>query len=242
MFRLSSGKSFFLTVLFLLGASSCGWRSAPETEAPTPVPFIAPEIASDIPFSTREPDVFQTEIIVSNFIDGQKTENKTFVARIGERRLSVFNAGGANEIASLAIDGKVLRINRERKIYTEETGGAAIENAGETENFIAAQWLNLKTPAQFENLGAQNDLTQFRVRADDNQNSETLVFVDENLKLPVRQEFFTLSGEQKTLTYSVELKNFKPEADETLFEIPKEYKKVSAKEFYQIRWREKFKK
>ena len=69
---------------------------------------------------------------------------------------------------------------------------------------------------------------------DDAQNSEIIVSVDENIGLPVKQEFYSTGGEQKILTYSVELKNFSLQTDANFFEIPKDYRKVSAKEFREI--------
>lgn len=240
MFRLASGKSFLLAAFLLVGVNGCGWRSEPDTNAPAPALVVAPEIISEIPFSTLEPEVFQTEIIVSHFAQGEKKENKFFVARSGARRLFVFDAGGENEIVSLAARGNLIKINRRKRIYVEEASGAEA-GAGEAPAYIAAELLNRKTPARFENLGARDNLTEFRVRSgDDSSSAETLVFVDENLKLPVRQEFFSSAGGQKVLTVSVELKNFKTQVDETLFQAPKDYKKVSAKEFHQILWREKF--
>jgi outer membrane lipoprotein-sorting protein len=85
-------------------------------------------------------------------------------------------------------------------------------------------------------LGTENNLTKYRVRMGDaeNPNSEILIYVDEQIKLPVRQEFYSTSGEQKTLTFAVELKNFKTEADEKLFEVPKDFRKITPKEFQEV--------
>ena len=66
-----------------------------------------------------------------------------------------------------------------------------------------------------------------------------LIYFDENVKIPTKQEFYSVSGEQKTLTFSVAVKNFKTPADEKLFDPPKDFRKVSAKEFQEISRREK---
>jgi len=64
--------------------------------------------------------------------------------------------------------------------------------------------------------------------------SEMLISVDEQIGLPVKQEFYAVSGEQKVLTYAVELKNLKLKTDENLFTVPADFKKVSAEEFRRI--------
>ena len=79
----------------------------------------------------------------------------------------------------------------------------------------------------------ENDLKKFRVifgEADTAQ-SETIIFVDEKIGLPVRQEFYSLADGQRTLTMTVELKNLKLEADGALFTIPPDHKRVSSEEF-----------
>jgi hypothetical protein len=85
----------------------------------------------------------------------------------------------------------------------------------------------------FENLGAENGLTKYRVRLKDmpKDASETLIYIDENLKIPVKQEFYTINGEQKILVFSMELRNLKLQTDDKLFELPKDYRKVSSNEF-----------
>ena len=63
------------------------------------------------------------------------------------------------------------------------------------------------------------------------ENSESLIFVDENFKIPIRQEFYSIEGEAKTLVYSMELQNLKLIAEEELFAVPKDFRKVSPEEF-----------
>jgi hypothetical protein len=234
MFKSSAGKIFFASLLFF--ASSCSfWRSG-ETAAPSATPFVPGEMKSEIPFSTKEPEIYQAEIISQTFYNGETLERKVFTARNGEKRLTVFDAGKKNEIARLETGaGAALSLYREKKIYAESANNPAVSGDAASD-FLTTEWLNQKTTAAFENLGAENDLTKYRVKLGDaeNQNSEILIYVDEQIKLPVRQEFYSASGEQKTLTFTVELKNFKTEADEKLFELPKDFRKVTPKEFQEI--------
>jgi hypothetical protein len=240
MFKSSAGKIFF--GFLLLFNSACSLWQNNQNATPNPTPFVPTEIKSEIPFSTREPDVYQAEIINRTFVGGnENTNRKIFVARKGESRLTIFNQGEKRETAILnSSAGAAFSLYHSRKIYTENLANSDSLIQGGND-FLTTEWLNQKTSAAFENLGAENGLSKFRVKLGDAEttNSEILIFVDENIKLPVRQEFYSVTGEQRTLVSSVELKNFKSEADEKLFEMPKDYRKVSAKEFQEIIWQER---
>ena len=232
---------FYLALCFSIGFSACGFWSkrAENSNAANPTPFTAQEIPSEIPFSNREPEVFQCEIIVSSFINGEKQERKTFVARSGGgRRLTIFAAGEKAEIAFLQTgETGAFSISQEKKVYTENAAGrASPESSGENFNdFLTVAWLNAKASAVFENLGAENGLSKFLVRLNDSDASEILIYVDENLKIPVRQEFFSRAGDDKILLCTVELKNFQLQTDDKLFELPsKDFRKVSREEFDKI--------
>ena len=237
---------FHLAVFFSICFSACGfWSGAGENSnaADDSKPFTAREIPSEIPFSTREPENFQSEIVVSHFAGGEKFERKTFIARSGAKRLAIFAAGERAEISLLQIDeAQTFSICQEKKVYTEIIANPASTAAsGEAFNdFLTVGWLNAKSFAAFENLGAENGTSKFLARLNNSETSEILIYVDENLKIPVKQEFYSRAGEQKTLLYTVELKNFQLQADENLFAPPpKDFRKVSKEEFDKIIWQAK---
>jgi hypothetical protein len=223
-FQMLLFKSFkYFLVFALLFCSSCRfWQNTANSNVSTNKTNIA-EIESEIPFTTKEPETFQAEII-TKFED--ETE-KTFIARSKGRFLS-----RKGEIAMLQIEAnKSFLINFEKKIYVESIEKSAVvkENAGETLNdYLTTEWLNQKTEVKFENLGEENGLNKYKAIF---ENSESLIFVDQNFKLPIRQEFYSIEGEAKTLVYSNELQNFKLIAEEQLFEVPKDFRKVSLEEF-----------
>ncbi len=224
----------------MLFAASCGyWQRNPD---PTPAPFIADEVKNGIPFASKEPEVYQAEIVLTNYAGGEKSERVLFTARRGDK----LRFDCENKISSLQ-SGEDIRflIYNGKKIYAEsQTNSAAsgdVVNAAK--DFLTVEWLNEKHGAKFENLGAENGLTKYLVSLADapNKNSETFIFVDENLKIPVRQEFYTISGGQKVLVFSMEIRNLRLEADDKLFELPKDYRKVSSNEFQKIIRQEKIK-
>lgn len=225
---LSSKRIKITLALIASFAAACGvWQSKTEV---VPPPFAAEELKSDVPFSTREPDDYQAEIVVSS----SGIEATTFIAKRGANRLTIFDYRKNSEFAVVKFgDGKTIFLNRARKIYAEDE--ATNESGAESPtDFLTADLLNQTRSAKFERLGAENNLMKYLVLLDDAANSEIVVAVDERIGLPVKQEFYAVAGERKNLTMTIELKNFSAPADAKLFEVPKDYRKVAAKEFQAV--------
>ena len=228
-------KSIKISVVFAaLFCQTCSlWQSSESRNANAfSAPFAAQELKNKIPFSSKEPDVYQTEIVLTSFSDGEKSERRSFTARNGTKLRSDFE----NKISFLqSSENEKFLIHNGKKIYVYSQMNSGVENESDNQikDFLTTEWLNEKRGAAFENLGAENGLTKYRVRLEDlpDINSEILIFFDENLKIPVRQEFYTVNGEQKILVFSMKLQNLKLEADDKLFEFPKDYRKVSLNEF-----------
>lgn len=195
------------------------------------------EASEELPFSSKEPEIYQAEIVTQVYTSDEKSERKTLTARSGNRRLTIFNSGEKTETSSLVLGEVSFSIFNDRKIYVENKSINSL--TGGDEDFLTTMHLNEKTSSGFENLGSENNLTKFRARLGDSENSEILIYVDENLKIPVKQEFYKIEGDRKTLTFSVEIKNLKLSADEKLFDLPKDYRRVSPDEFQKILRREK---
>ena len=219
----------FILLLALTIFSACAFRQA-ESETNSP-PISIGETKSEVPFATKEPDNFQAEFVVS--ISG--AEDKTFVARNNLNRRYDYNYGEKNQFSVIqTADGKSFLVLTEKKIFSENTGNAVKKNFGNSLDFLTTEWLNEKPDAKFENLGAESGFVKYRVIFGDNQKSEAIVFVDEKTGLPFKQEFYSLEGEQKTLYFTFEIKNFQPQADKTLFVIPKDFRKIPVEEFRRI--------
>jgi hypothetical protein len=235
MFSSTSTKIFL--VCGLLCCSACSfWQSKPDA---APAPSVAEELKSEIPFTTKEPDIFQTEIVIT--ADGG-LEEKIFVAKNGSNRLIVFGYQKTHETAFLQIgENQKFTIARSRKIYAENQAGIVGAESETLSDFLTAELQNRKTGAKFETLASENDLARYRVNLDDAQKSEIIIYVDENIGLPVRQEFYSAEGEQKKMTLTVELKNFGLQTNPSFFEVPKDYRKVSLKELHEILRREPMK-
>ncbi len=223
MFLSNPTKSFLAAILLLFFIAGCGFRQNDQTESVSHVP----ETKNKIPFPTKEPDNFQCEIVV---ISGE-TMRKTFTARKGEKRRIDFNFGDENQSSVLQNDSEYL-IAYKQKIYTKNSPTPG-SKAGDIQfSDLTSEILNRTDHAEVEELGRENNMIKYKVRIDENNASEVLIYVDETIGMPVRQEFFNLNGEERMLQYAVELRNLKLEADESLFGIPKGFRKVSVEEFY----------
>jgi hypothetical protein len=225
MFSSNLTKFFIIFATFFLLSSACRYWESGNSGDPSPTPFVSDELQSEIPFATKEPEQFQTEIVVS----ANGTERKTFVARNGTKRRYDFNFGAKNQVINLQTD-KIYLILPEKKIYAESDSIKGLAEVGDWSNFLTTEWLSEKRNAQFEKLETSENLTKYRVKLDESNISEIIISFDETLGLPVKQEFFSVDSEQRILNYAVELKNLRLQTDESLFAVPTDFKKVAAEE------------
>lgn len=193
---------------------------------PSPTPFVAEELKSEIPFLTKEPEAFQAEFVIT----ANENERKNLVARNGENRRYDYNIGEEIQLSLLKTDKNYL-IFPQQKIYTETSTTEIVQAANDWTNFLTVEWLSAKNESKFEKLETVENITKYRILVDNKEVSETIIFVDENQKIPVKQEFFSINGEQKTLLFTFEIRNLKLQPDDSLFIIPTDFKKVSSEEF-----------
>jgi hypothetical protein len=227
---------FVLTLLF----PSCGWRQKPdEVSTVSSATHNAQHFSEEIPFLTKEPENFQAEIVVKTFSGTDEAfERKIFVARRGGQRLTKFDPEERRETARLETeDGKIYLLDYVGKIYTEKAAGASLadDETDLMQNELASRLLKRGAGATFEKQGEKNGLMKYLVRLGEAQTGEILIFYDEQAKVIVKQEFYApareTGGEKGALLYSMELKNLRLQTDDALFELPKDFVRVSAKEF-----------
>lgn len=231
MLSSNSTKGFFIFFLALTLISACRWWQKAETQTPSPTPFVAKEIENGIPFIIKEPENFQAEFVVSTGVK----EDKTFVARAGDNRRNDYHYEQKNQISVVqTTDNKSFLIFNDKKVYSENPTNEVSVVAENAFDFLTTEWLNQKNDAKFESLGTENGFLKYSVKFDENQNSESIIWVDENIGLPVKQEFYSVNGERKTLHFTFELKNFKLQTDAGLFEVPKDFRKISVEDFRKI--------
>ena len=222
MLSLKTLKFYAVFALIFISAACRFWQPT-QNSTPAPTPFIAGEVQSETPFANREPEVFQAEIVVTT----GDVENRTRIARNGANRRYDYDYGAANQLTSLLTDKNYL-ILPSKKIYAENIGAA--NTMPNDDDFLYNSLLNSKISAKFEKLETVENITEYRVTPDGQNGAEIYVYVDDKLGLPVKQEFFSGSGENKILTYAVEMKNLKLETDADSFAVPNGFKKVAVEE------------
>lgn len=226
---LSDSKKSLFAVLILLLFMTTACRYFQTSDTNTAKPFTPEEIKSDIPFLTKEPETFQTEIVTT--IDNLST--KKFIARSGKNYRLDYDFGTKKQVSIIQAE-KIFKIFSEKKIYTETSLSEGFSIEESPMSFLTNELVNTQFNAEYTKIGTENNRTQYRVKFGETEKAETIIFVEETLKLPIRQEFYSLENGQKNLTMVIELKNFKSEANDDLFILPKDFKKVSAEEFKKI--------
>jgi hypothetical protein len=182
----------------------------PETETP-----------GDFPFATKEPVVYQAEIVAT----GDGFDKRWFVARDGDRWRIDFPENGEPSRTRLRLD-VVYSINHRRKIY------AVAETTGETVNGLTDRFFKGKEYRKFEKIGTENGVTKYRI-ANKNNQGEIVVSVNDAAGMMVREEFVPPAGSE-TPPFVYEIRNLKLSVDDGTFEIPALYRKVSLEEYQRL--------
>ena len=182
------------------------WRSNENTTS-----FAASQPRTELPFSTREPDVFQADVVVRT----GDVERRISLARDGAKRRIDYDPDTDQHRALLVTD-KEYTIDFKSKRLTESEPSPA----GSAQNELLAHLLHVRNFTEFEEIGREGNVVQFRARINERKASEVVIFFDESIGLPVKQEFYSLESDQRLLRYTVELRNFKKEVDAGVFDVP----------------------
>ena len=231
---LSNSFKNLCTIFFALAIlSACNfWQSGENNQKKTDT-YFPDELKSEIPFATKEPETYRAKFVITNFIGGEKQdERETSVARDGIKYRYDFPGG----VSFLQIkENERLLINKNKNIYarTRSVPFEEKKTNDDLKDFLTTKWLNEKRDAKFEKLGTENSLTKYRVIATDpeTKRAETIIHFDEELKLPVKQEFFLVKDEKKEILISFELRDVELSVDENVFKIPEDFRQVSLKEY-----------
>ena len=200
------------------------------------------------PFGTKEPLRYQAiRITTSGRSEPGSTvaspaTTRVSIARDGDKRREDYDFDGVM-ISYLELSGRRLAVLPSQKIYAELDAGEDLEiPANLSAEFSPDRLLN-EAPSQtkYEKMGSEvlngRKAIKYRVTNDDptDQNSrktETLIWIDETLQLPLRSETVaTTDGEQ--VSFTTELQNLNENVDVTVFSLPDDYRKVSVKDFEQ---------
>ena len=223
MFLSNPARYFVICTFFLAAGAGCGlWQNT--------TGHVVRSIEAEggaAPFSTKEPETYQAEIVIKS---GGR-ERRIFTARKGERSRTDYDHGTSGQ-RTVIRSGPDLVYSERLGIYAETPAGTPGRPLSELENDVSAILLSRRPDTTYESLGHENGLSKFRARSDENSASEVIVFVDDNIGLPVKQEFYSVAADgQIVLQYTMEVRDVKLEADDALFAVPNGARKVQLAEF-----------
>jgi outer membrane lipoprotein-sorting protein len=230
MSNLSSVVCASLVFLSLAGCRSQTELTATEN---TPTEIV---ISATPPFQTKEPERYRaTRTITVTTATGKTFTTKTLIAKDGERRR---NESDGTVYLDLP-EGRFVLIPDE-KVYADVV---AEPDMNTDEQVSPESLLHADTGAtSYQNLG--NDVmdgrntTKYRVlvNSSNTQNvrlSETLIWIDDALKMPVRSETTSPDGTR----IQMELSDLSFELGRDLFQIPEDYEKIAFSELRRRRMR-----
>lgn len=238
-----------------LWTSSCQrtpFNSATKFDPVSNVAATTDEIVNQPPFATKEPEKYSAKIVfafrydeaASNFI-----EQNYFVARDGANRRLDFESAD-REISYLqTADGKQTILLPKQKVYAELTApeekAEATTFTNQPNDFSLGNLLYAKPiNASFVRVGneevAGRQTTKYQldfgtVKESETVRTQTFVWADENLGLPIKTEVIALENDQPTGAKNIiELREIKTEVDPQLFEVPLGSRKITFQEIRQI--------
>ncbi len=214
---------YVLTCIFALFSLSCG--SGPATQNSNLA--LSPSSQSEFPFSTKEPETFQAEFVVTS----GGSAKRWFLARDGSRwRFDIYKGA---ELASTQLrTDKVYLIDHLKKIYSEETQTPGIREAPDP---ILSAFYRGREFHKFEAIGSGDGLAKYRVVPGEDSKEDIFIYIDEPSGMIVKQEFYAGAGDQASIAYLYEVRGLKLSVDDGVFDLPNGYRLVKLDEFQQAR-------
>ncbi|MEP6946858.1 MAG: hypothetical protein ABJA02_13135 [Acidobacteriota bacterium] len=217
--QLSNISKYFL-VLTLSAAtfSACGGVNSGNNSAAPAVASDAPK--TEPPYQNAEPEAYEAQIAQ---IRASGTE-KYFIARKGDK-WRVDNAyGDPSQITTIHSDNNYV-LSPGTKTYAEFETGHGYDDRAVTVEAVTGGMINGRDSAIYEKTGSVNGMTTYRVTGIAGKPTESIMTVDEKLGFPVTKELYRLDG-GRALDVTYMLTDYTTDVDDSLFNIPKDFKKV----------------
>ena len=220
----------WLPTIIVCGAvlsTSCA-KHGPTNNEPT----SSESYSTTPPFQTKEPDNYQA-IRKLTFTDpeGNSKTVQTLIARSGELRREETETSSQPVVYLDSTHGSFILLPRE-KIYAqanEETEESAT-TPDDPDRLVHTEPVKVKYQKMGTEVIGNRNLTKYKVvntSADGTvTNSETVIWVDESLGMPVRSES---SSNDKSRT-TMELTDVSLEVEKKVFDLPSDYQRVAATE------------
>jgi hypothetical protein len=211
----------------------------------------AEETLTTPPFATKEPERYQALRVITSSTGvaangagaADSSSSQTFIARDGERRREDYETPAGTKISFLQLPNGSYVLLPEKKLYAEWKPSAGDTGEGRAArgapDFSPDKLLNeARAEAHYEKLGAETvggrESAKYRVTlrgkmgAAKEVTTESLIWVDETLGMPIKSEMALTDGARVTM----ELRDIKETVDASLFELPQDYRKVEEREIF----------
>jgi hypothetical protein len=258
--RRSAGVAFILTpvLLALLVAGTACRRNGVEGNANGGAAnnnstATADNTSKTPPFATKEPERYVATMVVTGSLGGDTPvipgvsnllSKEMKIARDGESRRVDYELIPGAKMSDLQIPSGHFMLLHSKKLYAEVKPGEAGDLTSAARNlpsdFSPDKLINEQSPgATYEKLGTEvvngRTTTKYRVTTKGKGEgrgmaTETIVWVDESLGMPIKSETVSTGDQARGSKVTMELRDIKQEVDPALFELPKDYKKVTATE------------
>lgn len=225
-------KALIYSSLALLIVASCrAQNDSPATNTASSDTVVS----ATPPFQTKEPERYRATRTITNVsADGQTNVITHSIAKDGELRRFEAEFVSKKVIFLDVPEGKLLLLPDE-KVYADQTNGAPSGSSYEDESSPERLLHTDTTNSTYQKLGAESisgrNTQKYRVvvnaaNAANVSSSETLIWIDEVLGMPIRSETKSSDGSSSTM----ELSDISLEVDKNLFHVPNDYKKISVTE------------
>lgn len=243
---------FLLTLLLTIASCKKSEVAGNQTVADGNTNAPPGSTSSTPPFATKEPERYQAVRIITSSEGGETALNgeagsRTLIARDGDRRREDYEAAAGEKISYLQLPEGIYVLLPAKKLYAEVTtamsGAEGATQASVPPDFSPDKLLNETRPeSRYEKLGAEDlngratmkyrVVVSGKIGAAKEIKTESVVWVDESLGMPVKTETTSTDGAGSWAKVTMELRDIKETIDAGMFELPTDYRKVEARELF----------
>ena len=219
----------FLALLFVV---ACKSQSEPVVNDKASSETI---VSSTPPFKTKEPDRYQaTRTITILTPDGATIVTTSTTARDGDRRRHEDQQFSKRVVRLDLPEGRFILLPNE-KVYAELAAG--FDSPKNDDEAVTSEWLLHEdaVTTNYQNLGKEvvsgRNANKYKTVVNSSSGgnvtqSETLIWIDEELNMPIKSEMTSTGGPRITM----ELSNVKLDVEERMFQLPNDYEKIAISE------------
>jgi len=201
-----------------------------QNEPPTTNVSTETVVSSTPPFQTKEPDRYRaTRTITIVTARGKTVITKTSIARDGEMRRNESETDSKKLVYLDLPDGRFVLLPRD-KVYAgvaTQTESAVEDEEISPERLLHGEAANTSYQKIGLELIGERNANKYRIVVNSSTPgsvslSETLIWIDETLNMPIRSETTSSDGTK----IMMELSNVTVEVDKSVFQVPGDYQKV----------------